>query len=212
MNKFALIAALTATTGCATVIRGADDKVAFESVPSGATVTAERITESDDNPISCVTPCKLELGRKRDYNVTFALNGYKPAKAKLSSVVSGDGAAGFLGNALIGGPIGAVVDAGTGAAQDLAPNPMKATLALIDSAEDSKVVDKNGKPAPGPEYRDASGKKIEAPASAAPTADPVADDAMKSDAMKEGATMSDPAALVPEAPTEAPAETPTSDQ
>lgn len=148
----AAAAAALAASGCATVIRGTDDEVDFVSTPSGATVTAERVTENDDNPVSCVTPCKLELSRKRDFNVTFELEGHKPAAAKLSSLVSGEGGAGFLGNALLGGPVGAVVDAGTGAAQDLKPNPMIAQLAPLDSDEESVVVDKEGNPAPPPEY------------------------------------------------------------
>lgn len=158
-----LAAAAFAASGCATVMRGTDDTVDFESTPAGATVTAERITENDDNPISCVAPCKLELSRKRDFNVTFELEGYKTAKAKLSSLVSGAGSAGFLGNALIGGVIGAAVDAGTGAAQDLKPNPMIARLAPLDSEEESVVVDKDGVPAPPPEYRDEDGKVVDAP-------------------------------------------------
>lgn len=170
MKRLILGAALIVTsTGCATVIRGTDDTAEFQSNPAGATVTAERITENDDNPVSCVTPCKLELSRKRDFNVTFELEGYKPAKAKLSSLVSGGGAGGFLGNALLGGPIGAVVDAGTGAVQDLKPNPMIANLAPIGGGVDSVVVDEDGNPAPPPEYRDSEGKIIPAPGDAMET-------------------------------------------
>ena len=151
------------SAGCATVIRGTDETAEFESTPAGATVTATRITESDDSPVSCTTPCKMELSRKRDYNITFELEGHKPAIAKMSSVVTGGGGAGFLGNALLGGPIGAVVDAGTGAAQDLRPNPMFATLVPLDSEDQSVVRDKEGELAPPPEYRDENGDIIEAP-------------------------------------------------
>lgn len=163
MKKILGLAALAVcTAACSTVIRGTKDTAEFQSYPEGATVTATRITENDDNPVSCVAPCKLELSRKRDFNISFELDGHKPVSAKLSSRVSGDGSAGFLGNALLGGPIGAAVDAGTGAAQDLTPIPMIAHLAPTDSEDVSKVVDKDGAPAPGPEYRDESSDNAEA--------------------------------------------------
>lgn len=178
------------TAGCATVIRGTDETAEFESTPPGAMVTAERITENDDSPVSCTTPCKLELSRKRDYNITFELDGYKPAKAKLSSLVTGGGGAGFLGNALFGGPIGAVVDAGTGAAQDLLPNPMIANLAPLGGDDQSVVVDEDGNPAPPPEYRDSDGNIISSPAEdntspeIAPESAPMnGDEAIEDDAM-----------------------------
>jgi len=151
-----VVAVAISLGACSTVIRGTKDTAEFQSYPEGATVTATRITENDDNPVSCVAPCKLELSRKRDFNISFALDGHKPVSAKLSSRVSGDGSAGFLGNALLGGPIGAAVDAGTGAAQDLTPIPMIAHLAPTDSEDVSKVVDKDGEPAPGPEFLDES--------------------------------------------------------
>lgn len=149
MKKVILIAAaMAAASGCATVVRGTKETAKFESFPAGATVTASRITENDDNPVSCITPCKLELSRKRDFNITYELDGYKPAKAKLSSLVTAGGGAGFLGNALAGGPIGAVVDGGTGATHDLRPIPMIARLQPLGSDEASKVFDKEDNPAP----------------------------------------------------------------
>lgn len=162
MKYIGIAAALLAASGCATVIRGTNDEVEFRSKPTEATVTVERITENDDNPVSCVTPCKLNLTRKRDFNVTFELEGYKGVIAKLSSLVSTAGGAGFVGNALFGGVVGAAVDAGTGAAQDLKPNPMTAELAPVDSDEKSVVLDEKGNPAPPPEYVDGDGEIVAA--------------------------------------------------
>ncbi len=133
--------ALLGATACSTVVRGTKETAIFESTPPGATVTADRITKNDDNPVSCVTPCKLQLSRKRDFNVTYELDGYKPVTAKLSSLVTAGGGAGFLGNAVIGGGVGAIVDAGTGALYDLRPNPMVAELEPLDSPDPSIVLD-----------------------------------------------------------------------
>lgn len=149
MKKTVLVvAALAAAGGCSTVVRGTKETAKFESTPSGARVTAERITENDDNPVSCVTPCELQLARKRDFNVTFELEGHKPAKAKLASLVTAGGGAGFLGNAVLGGGVGAIVDVGTGASHDLRPIPMIATLEPLDSQAESVVRDSDGEPAP----------------------------------------------------------------
>lgn len=46
----------------------------------------------------------------------------------MQSEISGAGAAGMAGNVLIGGVIGAGVDAGTGATKDLRPNPLSVQL------------------------------------------------------------------------------------
>ncbi|MEM9262953.1 MAG: translation initiation factor 2 [Pseudomonadota bacterium] len=140
-QSLAVLTILLATTGCATVFQGTKDKVYFESVPEGARATAERITENDESPVSCVTPCSMKLSRKRDFRVTFELEGYKPAVGKLSSKLDGGGAAGFVGNAVLGGGIGAIVDAGTGATHDLFPNPITAQLSAVGSSQPSRVLD-----------------------------------------------------------------------
>ena len=132
MKYLLMVAAALAASGCSTVIRGTKETARFESTPPGATVTATRITDNDDNPVACIAPCKLQLSRKRDFYVTFELDGYKPVTAKLSSLVTPGGGVGFLGNAVAGGVVGGVVDAGTGALHDLRPNPMRATLAPAD--------------------------------------------------------------------------------
>jgi hypothetical protein len=50
------------------------------------------------------------------------------------------GTAGMAGNVLIGGLIGVVADATSGAMKDLYPNPLVANLAAVDSSELSAVV------------------------------------------------------------------------
>lgn len=92
-----------AAPGCATVIRGAKETAKFESEPSGATVTAESVSADKLGPFSCVAPCELELKRKRDWNVRFTLDGYKPAEGVLRSVVTGGGVASGAGNVIAGG-------------------------------------------------------------------------------------------------------------
>lgn len=140
MKYMFLILAGIATTSCATVIRGAKETAKFESTPSGATVTAESISTDKLGPYTCVTPCEMELKRKRDWNISFELDGYKTAEAVLEKKVTAGGVASGAGNVLAGGLIGIGVDAGTGANLDLRPNPMIAELALADSEKLSIVL------------------------------------------------------------------------
>ncbi|MEZ5928956.1 MAG: hypothetical protein R3C55_10845 [Parvularculaceae bacterium] len=141
MRFFLLAAPALLLCSCATVVRGTDDTARFESTPSGADVTAESISKDKMGPYNCVTPCELELKRKRTWRVDFALEGYKPASALLKPELSGGGLAAGAGNALIGGLVGVGIDAGTGANLDLRPNPMVAELEPLNSPEPSRVLD-----------------------------------------------------------------------
>lgn len=140
MRTVIVFAAALTTVGCATVVRGTKDEAKFESDPAGATVTVEAISSDKLGPFDCKTPCELELKRKREWNVVFTLDGYKPATGILKPKVTGGGVASGAGNVIAGGIIGIGVDAGTGANLDLRPNPMKARLAKVDSGADSYVL------------------------------------------------------------------------
>lgn len=132
------LAALCASS-CSTVTRGTKQGVKFISEPPGANVTVIRKT-GENLRYNCVSPCELQLSRKRDFNVTFELEGYKPANARLASRLGAKGAAAAVpGNFVAGGGIGFIVDAGTGANMQLKPDPMRAKLVPLDSAEESVV-------------------------------------------------------------------------
>ena len=131
-------ASLFAVSACATVTKGTDDDVKFVSSPDGAKVTAEDITGKEEI-VSCVTPCDLALNRKWTYNILFEKEGYEPTKARLEPKFSGDGAAGMAGNVLLGGVVGAAVDASTGAMNDLKPNPLSVVLTPLEAVEESVV-------------------------------------------------------------------------
>lgn len=125
--------------GCGTVVRGTKQGVKFESEPPGASVTVTR-AKKQKLEWHCTSPCELQLSRKRDFDVTFELDGYKPAKARLASRLGAKGGATAIpGNFVLGGGIGFIVDAGTGANMQLKPDPMRAKLAPINSADHSVV-------------------------------------------------------------------------
>ncbi|HXI85976.1 MAG TPA: hypothetical protein VNH64_00845 [Parvularculaceae bacterium] len=102
--------------------------------------TVESISADKLGPFTCVTPCSLDLKRKRSWNVTFTLDGYKPATGVLKPKVTGSGVVSGAGNVIAGGIVGIGIDAGTGANLKLRPNPMKAVLVPNDSSEESHVL------------------------------------------------------------------------
>ncbi|MDZ7628479.1 MAG: hypothetical protein U5J99_08775 [Parvularculaceae bacterium] len=188
-----LLTAMAATAGCATVIRGTKETSRFESTPSGALVMVESISTDKLGPFTCVTPCELELKRKREWNVVFTLDGYKPVTGQLVPKLTGGGVASGAGNVIAGGIIGIGVDAGTGANLDLRPNPMIAKLAPVDSAEESTILADIEVKAKKSEKLNKGSDKDDA---AVPEADPVP--------AVEAAPTVDPVQAEPAAPASAP--------
>lgn len=114
---------------CATVTRGTNEDFTVETTPSGAIVELS-------NGLSCTsTPCTMKVPRKGDFVATVSKEGYETVEATVEAKLSGNGTTGFLGNALIGGVIGAGVDASSGAMLDHQPNPLIITLEPLDGTE-----------------------------------------------------------------------------
>ena len=134
MKLFVVLGAALSLGACATVTKGTDDTVSFEATPAGATVTFNEVSGRINQP-GCTTPCTMELNRKYTYSVEIAKEGYETWVQLLEPKLSGDGTVGMAGNILLGGVIGAAVDASTGAMNDLKPNPMVATLVPAGDAE-----------------------------------------------------------------------------
>lgn len=124
-----------AISGCASITKGSSQKFRIESQPAGATATLS-------NGISCTTPCELKLKRRKEFEVTITKEGYEPITAAVRSSVRPSGGAAMAGNLVLGGVIGAAVDAGTGAAFSLRPNPMSVVLAPVGSGQHSKQIGK----------------------------------------------------------------------
>lgn len=116
-----LLGTLLLASGCATITRGTDESVRFESEPPGARVRLS-------NGFSGVTPVDFTLNRKQEVAATFSLEGYSSQTVEVDTVVAGAGAAGFVGNALIGGIIGGGIDIATGATLTHKPNPVHVVL------------------------------------------------------------------------------------
>jgi hypothetical protein len=129
-----LIAALAISffSGCATITRGTKDTLVIESDPPGAKVTLS-------TGATGTTPTAFKLPRKHDLTVQIEKPGYEPLTIQVKSQISGAGGVGMAGNVLIGGLIGAGVDVGTGAMDDLRPNPIKVTLLAVKDTPDKPL-------------------------------------------------------------------------
>jgi hypothetical protein len=125
MNAYARAAAVAAlllfSSGCATITRGTQDTLIVESDPPGADVTLS-------NGLSGKTPATFKLPRKETVVVKISRDGYEPVEINVVPQIVGAGAAGMAGNVILGGVIGAAVDAGTGSMKDLKPNPVSVKL------------------------------------------------------------------------------------
>jgi hypothetical protein len=110
------IAALMAN-GCATIMTGTTEKIRFTSTPPGATAKVASGQE-------VTTPGDLDLQRDRSYEVRFEKEGCLPARRSINQTSNNW----FIGNVLLGGLIGMLVDSSNGAAYHLEPRVVDATL------------------------------------------------------------------------------------
>ena len=118
----AIAAAAVSTSACATVTRGSNTAWEVTSTPSGARVETS-------NGFSCqATPCSIRMPRRSQFVATLTKEGYEPATVTVTNKVATGGGVAMAGNVLVGGIIGAGVDAGTGAMLDLTPNPAHVDL------------------------------------------------------------------------------------
>jgi hypothetical protein len=122
VRALALVGVALSLPACATITRGSSQEFTVQSEPSGARV-------STSNGFQCdATPCTFRMPRKDAFRATVSMPGYASQTHDIRSGISGGGAAGMAGNVVFGGIIGGVVDASSGAMNDLTPNPLIVTL------------------------------------------------------------------------------------
>lgn len=120
VTRFALtglaIAAFSALTGCASIVSGTNQIVSVETLhPAGKVVGASCKLENDKGVWYVTTPGTVTVHRAYgDMMVKCEKEGFGPGVATVKSSTKGM----LAGNLLFGGPIGAGVDAASGAAYD----------------------------------------------------------------------------------------------
>ena len=121
MRIFTLTILSLTLINCATVTRGRSQAWTVTSEPSNAEVSLS-------SGLSCTTPCTLTVNRRPGFAVTVSKEGYVTQTANVASQISGGGGTALAGNVILGGLIGAGVDASTGAMNELVPNPLHVVL------------------------------------------------------------------------------------
>ena len=109
-------------SGCATITRGTNDVLVVNSTPSAAKVKLSDGQSCDG------TPCSFKVPRKSELNVVVSKDRCKTQQIRVTNRVADGGGAAMAGNVLVGGIIGAGVDASTGAMMELVPNPVTVQL------------------------------------------------------------------------------------
>jgi len=116
-------------SGCATVTRSPYERFIIETEPQGAKA---KLSSGE----TCITPCNLLKKRNKPFSCHIEKSGFAPIEISIDSKVAGAGAAGFAGNAAIGGVIGAGVDIYSGASLGLYPNPAIIKLQEVQPGEE----------------------------------------------------------------------------
>lgn len=123
LRLLACLAALAATSACATIIRGTAQDFTVNSEPDGARAVLST------GEVCEATPCTFRRSRNEAFTVVVSRPGYVTEEHQIRNPWSGKGATtGMVGNAILGGAIGVGIDAATGANRDLTPNPLMVTL------------------------------------------------------------------------------------
>jgi hypothetical protein len=119
-----LVTGALAASGCATVVKGTDQNMTFNSEPDGATVTVGGRAIGK-------TPVSVTIDKAQHQSLTFEKEGYKPYTTELSTTQDGW----FWGNAvfLVYGFFGSTTDASSGAIYKYSPDHYFVTLTLIDN-------------------------------------------------------------------------------
>lgn len=128
-----IAAALSMLPGCATVFRDTDQKVRFESIPSGAFVQTYRNG-------TCVTPCSLHFHRKRSFTVSLEKPGYEPQVVRIDPIARRWGVVSLWGDLI---PFTAQTDLMTGAYKGFYLDPVQVTLRPYANGESAPRVHKS---------------------------------------------------------------------
>jgi hypothetical protein len=143
MRIFAVAAAGVLVASCASVTRGTTNQVQVHSNPPEAQARTSM-------GHTCITPCTLQFSRKDEFTVLFTKQGFHSVEIPVKTQIAGSGAAGFAGNVILGGAVGMVVDASTGATLEHVPNPVSATLLPLKKGEQPRVIKVEPSPPPPP--------------------------------------------------------------
>ena len=104
-------------SGCASIAHGGNQKITLNSSPEGADVLIKAYS-AKEREMRTITPSVVSLSRKREYQVVFQKAGFETQTRQITKTMDGW----LLGNLLLGGVIGIVLDFCTGSSSKLEPS------------------------------------------------------------------------------------------
>ena len=128
------VLAMSALSGCASIVHNGMREVSVASDPPGAKVSiynrSNALVTTQTTPFVAQLEPKYGYFRGQTYRLVFEKDGFAPAEAKLTSTVSGW----YFGNIVFGGLIGMLaVDPATGAMFNIVPKDVQQTLTPVQS-------------------------------------------------------------------------------
>lgn len=123
-----VILAASMTTACASIFSGSNQTIDINSTPDGAAVTI--VNKTGEVVFNGTTPTEAQLARSsgafssEQYTVTIEKPGVGTETVVVKSTVNGW----FIGNIILGGVVGMVVDGATGAMFSYTPSDVDVTL------------------------------------------------------------------------------------
>jgi len=115
---------------CATIINGTSQSVSVESQPMQAAVVIRQVP-GDIVVFEGTTPASCKLARNNAYEVIVQMPGYREERVQINKSFS----AVFLGNCLLGGLPGMLVDLITGAYNELKPSNIQVSLRMSSDGD-----------------------------------------------------------------------------
>jgi hypothetical protein len=125
---FCSVVGIVFLSGCATVVNGTRQKIGVSSNPPGAGVLI-------DNQAQIFTPATVELTRDQSHIFYFHKDGYQDDSFTITSGTSGW----VLGNILLGGLVGGMVDFASGGARKLSQDAVHVTLAPLAAGQPAAI-------------------------------------------------------------------------
>jgi hypothetical protein len=127
----ALLFGLIPLMACATIMKGSDQKIAFQSTPTGAKVSvfdgAGMLVGDGTTPVTLPLKKGASYFQAAKYRVVFEAPGHAPKEVWLTGSINGGWY--IVGNFFVGGLIGwLIIDPLTGAMWNLSPDQVTANL------------------------------------------------------------------------------------
>lgn len=124
LSAYLVFILLLVQTGCASIVSGREQTVSIRSNPAGADVEIDGMSTGK-------TPLTTDLKRKKRHQIKIKKDGY----LEESRVTKKGFNWWHLGNVLIGGIIGIIIDFATGAVYDVDPDEINVSLKPLEGAE-----------------------------------------------------------------------------